>query len=345
MPRILTKSGLDRNRKIWIDELRTIAIVIMVFANSAAYFIPDEVNVHFRILSSLAAPMFIFLAGVSLSFSDGAPSKKFLIRGGYLLITAALIDLLAWKILPFETFDVLYLISFGIVLCGLIQYGWKADLSIGVAFIVLSFFVRASYNFEMTESQFLMNDFSYQSNFKEILKRAFIDGWFPLFPWIGFMFLGRALFSNLERLNSRILFWSNLIIFIAFFTLIQQSANNPIRTNYIEIFYPVRALYLVLSFSFILLAIALAKKLEVNWNGIKKYTSIGRNSLFVYMLHCFFTSYLADLFPVKELAGLGIFCVVQLIFLYSMAWIVERSSVVVLISIFPVAIQKVLGFK
>ena len=106
MPRILTKSGLDRNRKIWIDELRTIAIVIMVFANSAAYFIPDEVNVHFRILSSLAAPMVIFLAGVSLSFSDGAPSKKFLIRGGYLLITAALIDLLAWKILPFETFDV-----------------------------------------------------------------------------------------------------------------------------------------------------------------------------------------------------------------------------------------------
>ena len=129
------------------------------------------------------------------------------------------------------------------------------------------------------------------------------------------------------------------------FFIIKQSAINPIRTNYIEIFYPVRELYLLLSVSFILLAIELSKKLVVNWNGVMTYTSIGRKSLFVYMLHCFFTSYLADLFPVKEIEGFVIFCFAQLIFLYSMAWVVERGSVARLISKFPIPLQRVMGLK
>ena len=59
-----------KGRVKWIDLLRSVAIIIMVFANSAAYFYENNVNVTFRLISSLAAPLFIFLAGANLYFAE-----------------------------------------------------------------------------------------------------------------------------------------------------------------------------------------------------------------------------------------------------------------------------------
>lgn len=337
---------VERNRFLWIDELRTFAIITMIFANSAAYFFEGEVNVSFRIFSSLAAPLFIFLSGMNLFFSSEASSKKFITRGMYLLITASLIDILAWKIFPFGTYDVLYLIAFGIMICGVCRFGWISDLLIGVALIALSFVFKLGYNFEITEA--LISD---NKGFSEIynisvLKRAFIDGWFPIIPWIGYVFLGRATMVVVDRLKGVSTILGAIFVFGFSYYSLMIAELNPVRSNYIEIFYPVSPLFVLLSFSFIFLAmrIAISQK-DKKSTLIGKITSLGRKSLFVYLLHCFFISMLADVFPVRGVPGFLLFCVLQLASLVALTALFESKFMIEKLYAFPRPLKVILGLK
>ena len=109
---------MKQERNIWIDFIRSIAIIIMIIANSAAVIGNKEYSYFFRIICSLAAPLFVLISGISFSVSSKYPSTSDTKTKSafYLLITATCIDLFIWQIPPFNTFDVLYIIAFGIFL-------------------------------------------------------------------------------------------------------------------------------------------------------------------------------------------------------------------------------------
>jgi len=337
---------VERNRFLWIDELRTLAIIIMIFANSAAYFFVGEVNVSFRVVSSLAAPLFIFLSGMNLFFSSEASVRKFISRGMYLLITASLIDVFAWRIFPFGTFDVLYLIAFGIIICGLFRFGWISDLVIGIVLIALSFLLKLGYNFEISESLiFEEKGFSEIYN-KLVLKRAFIDGWFPIIPWIGYVFLGRATMAVVDRLKSVSMILVAIFVFgFSYYSLINAELN-PVRDNYIEIFYPVSLLFVLISLSFIFIAMRMAiSQKDKKSTLIVRITVLGRKSIFVYLLHCFFISMLADVFPVRGVSGLLLFCVLQLASLFVLTALFDSKFMIEKLEAFPRSLKVILGLK
>jgi len=342
----LGKLWLERMNLIrynYINVLKSLAIILMVFANSATYFFSSEVNVFFRIISSLAAPLFIFLAGANLSFSNEARFEKFLIRGAYLFVTAACIDVLIWRIVPFATFDVLYLISFGIIICGILRFGNLSDFAFGTAFILAAYLVQSNYRFKIEEFRLFEKDLFSSISISSNLKRALVDGWFPILPWIGFMFLGRWAMSIVNNFDKRVMTFS-FICFVSTFFLLAYSSLNSIRNNYIEIFYPVNGLFVLLALSFLFSAISVTYLLceRISFKLESKYL-FGRTSLSVYIIHCFFISSLGEIFPIREEFGFYLFCLLQFALFYVYSWCNELFYVKRIISNLPTPVKTILG--
>ena len=106
-----------------IDVLRAIAILLMFYAHLVPHYVDIGEEVHFfeRLLSSLAAPIFLFLVGYN--FSPSISLKKQMKRVIVILIYACLIDMFIWGIYPFYSFDVLYTIGLSLVFLQLISRG------------------------------------------------------------------------------------------------------------------------------------------------------------------------------------------------------------------------------
>ena len=95
-----------------IDFFRGIAVLIMIIANSTPYLF-DFSNLNLiRIIFSLAAPIFIFIAGFTTQMNKINKKPESLTRIIQILIIAIFIDFFIWHSIPLFTFDVLYLIGF-----------------------------------------------------------------------------------------------------------------------------------------------------------------------------------------------------------------------------------------
>ena len=103
------------NRHVKTDVIRGLALLLMFFAHSAPYIEDNSLTsmTIFRIICSLSAPIFLFLVGFNLKKGCNLNNLK---KGLFILLSAVLIDLFIWNILPFYSFDVLYLIGFSIIL-------------------------------------------------------------------------------------------------------------------------------------------------------------------------------------------------------------------------------------
>ena len=106
-------SSVTKTRFVELDIARSIAILIMIVANAAPSLLEEE-SVHpiFRVICSLAAPLFIFISGLTFRVNMDSKKSGLLKNAFYLLASAAFVDVAIWRIMPFCTFDVLYLIAF-----------------------------------------------------------------------------------------------------------------------------------------------------------------------------------------------------------------------------------------
>jgi uncharacterized membrane protein len=179
-----------------VDFMRTTAIFIMVIANAAPYIMETPNPNWLRLICSLAAPLFIFLSGFSffLSFNKNRNYKQKLMQAFYLMCTAVGIDWLIWGTLPFQAFDVLYLISIGIFVNILIfKFPVYLKLLIAFASIGCALLLQNQYRYrfiieDSTDSTRFSLDFLQSITLQ--VQRLFIDGWFPIFPWISFAIIG-----------------------------------------------------------------------------------------------------------------------------------------------------------
>lgn len=329
-------------RQYWIDELRSLAIALMVFANSAAYFFNTELNSFYRIAASLSAPLFVFLAGSNLIHSSQAPLKKFLIRGFSLLTTAAFIDTVLWGIVPFTTYDVLYLISFGIMICGVLRMGAVADFALGTLIILLAFVFQSHYRFEINEISLMAEHITTPNIFDFSIKRALIDGWFPIFPWVGYMFLGRWAISNAK--TSKTIVFLSFILFVLLYYYMTKSQLNPIRNNYIEVFYPITLRFLLLSLSFVVFALLIGFNLggRTGRDELRKYT-LGKRSLSIYIIHCLFIAKFECFFPKNSIWFFLLFCSIQFTVFLVFVRFMELNIVQKYKSIIPLPLKKLFG--
>lgn len=297
---------ITKKRDKSIDTLRGFAIMIMLFANLIGHIAPVDTHpVWTRYFNSIAAPLFILLVGYMIAYTSelkGHTLIYYLKRGGLMLVTAALIDMLCWQTIPFITYDVLYLIGFSIPVVYLYH-----KLSIPYKLLIFSVIIICT---PLLQSVFGYTDFPGEmsltgeltlkvKNPTPVLNHFLIDGWFPIFPWLAFSFLG-SLLKDLES-KSQLLFSNTMLILFAVTTLIgylwfsRVDFSNVItdRNGYTELFYPATLSFMFMVISFILLVWNIVKRIEGR-SFLFPAEVFGNVSLFIYILHTVLISMIVD---------------------------------------------------
>ena len=294
-------SSVTKTRFVELDIARSIATLIMIVANAAPAFLEEEsVNPIFRVICSLAAPLFIFISGLTFRVNIDNNKRGLLKNAFYLLASAAFVDVAIWRIMPFCTFDVLYLIAFSQIITFFI---FKLSPSLRVVtFCVLAavFLVvqqLVSYRFEIADSSIsdvIVSEgpyYSIQSNFKRLV----FDGWFPILPW-SLLFLSGSLISyqrlNVLFLEKKVTRFSAWILFIGVFSISCANISQDIRNGYMEVFYPFTGWIVVLAGIWMICALSFAKVFKGNQVVINYLQILGKKSLFVYVLHLTLISYI-----------------------------------------------------
>ncbi|MBX5320580.1 DUF1624 domain-containing protein [Candidatus Bathyarchaeota archaeon A05DMB-3] len=143
-----------------------------------------------------AAPLFIVISGMMVVFTTqtkGHRLKYFLARGTLLIIVGLLIEVFMLGGYPFMFFQILYLIGVSLPIAYLFAH--LNTLSRWITVII--FFL----------SHPLLQEILKHAN--HIIHRFIVDGWFPIFPWLGFSLLGVNLAYLRWKPNSHTGMWKN----------------------------------------------------------------------------------------------------------------------------------------
>ena len=344
---------MKQERNIWIDFIRSIAIIIMIIANSAAVIGNKEYSYFFRNICSLAAPLFVLLSGISFSVSSKYPSTSDTKTKSafYLLITASCIDLFIWQIPPFNTFDVLYIIAFGIFLNIFLKH--KTLLYV-LSFIIFSIGLAVylqvvlPYRFDMQEIslnnilQVNKSDYIISS-----IRNMFVDGWFPIFPWICLPLIGTLIVKYQHFFQSYKLYtyvFSLIIFFVSIYGLSTSSTIVPLRNGYVELFYPASFLIFMLVCSGALLFFTSTFSYKISNLLISIFSMIGKYSLFIYILHIAMIHFVLDVyFNSLDASSFAIVMVIFTVSLYVMIAILEFTKAKQFIQKLPFSISKIIG--
>ncbi len=344
---------MKQERNIWIDFIRSIAIIIMIIANSAAVIGNKEYSYFFRIICSLAAPLFVLISGISFSVSSKYPSSSDTKTKSafYLLITASCIDLFIWQIPPFNTFDVLYIIAFGIFLNIFLKH--KTLLYV-LSFIIFSIGLAVylqvvlPYRFHMQEIslnnilQVNKSDYIISS-----IRNMFVDGWFPIFPWICLPLIGTLIVKYQHFFQSYKLYtyvFSLITFFVSIYGLSTSSTIVPLRNGYVELFYPASFLIFMLVCSGALLFFTSTFSYRISNPLISFFSMIGKYSLFIYILHIAIIHFVLDVyFNSLDASSFAIVMVIFTVSLYVMIAILEFTKAKQFIQKLPFSISKIIG--
>jgi uncharacterized membrane protein len=286
-----TRPDSPATRSHAIDALRGAAIVTMFAANLAGPCLLPPHPMWLRIYGSFAAPTFVLLAGMMTSLSSQpAPMRRLLKRSALLLVLAVSIDLWCWGVAPFETFDVLYLLGLALPLAGLcarLELWGHALLATAIVLITPWLHRAIGYG------PLLPDHLAYPW---PAWRRLLLDGWFPVFPWLGFALLGGVL-GRLKPLSESRRPWLVRLGFgsIALGAVAWWLAPPPIvtRAGYSELFYPPSPQYLAIALGVVLLSLALFDKLERRFS-LAGLVVLGRSSLMLYVMHVALIAFVLD---------------------------------------------------
>ncbi len=283
-------------RDIRIDILRGLAIFTMVAANMSAHSLLPPHDFLFRLYGSIAAPLFIFLSGMMVSHTTQAkshPLSYYLLRCLSVLVIASLIDLFIWEILPFSTFDVLYLIAVAMPVIYLVN---KLPATLHILLVLVSFALPPILQFYLSYQDYPVEIYYLEQPASDyvnvpVFHQFFVDGWFPFFPWIGISLAG-ALIGRLKAVeNLPYRFWKRLtavaLLASGITVWITQNPELIEREGYSELFYPPTIGYILTMVGGIILLLELIYAIPV-FPKLNFLSTFGKSSMLVYILHSVF---------------------------------------------------------
>ena len=296
----------QNNRDDTIDIVRGAALVTMIFANLAGYILSEPHPLACRLFGTFAAPTFVLLSGMMVGRSTDEkqyPFGYFLRRGLLLAIATGLVlDLWILGLVPFVTTDILYLIAIAMPLTAALHKRFWLWRCVAIALVFGgTWLLQDTFGYWKWVSYFPLfyDDGTLQPIGDELklflgwpfLREVFIDGWFPVFPWVGFALLG-SLFASL-RWRSRLLAdCSKGPVFLLAIAILLGGAAiwyrypGPlyVRYGFSEMFYPP-----TLGFSITALGVVLCIFAAIDRNPhlffYHPIRTMGRCSLAIYLLH------------------------------------------------------------
>jgi uncharacterized membrane protein len=310
-----TEAGRSTSSRIQsVDLLRGIVMVIMALDHtrdflhySAYHFSPENLSKTYgflfftRWITHFCAPVFVFLAGVSVRLASGkragrADMSRHLIARGLWLIV------IEWTIMEFGwTFNfryqlvvlqVIWVIGWGLILlAGLI---WLPTRVVAVGAVVMIVAHNAFDNVKLTGLwQILHRPAVYQAGTTPIFEL------YPLIPWVGVLAAGYCfapVFQMEEDRRRRILVRLGIAMTAAFFVLraingygdpIRWSTQRTLELTVISFFrtlkYPPSLLYLLMTLGPAMLALGLMDRVRVSDNHPLRV--FGRVPMFYYLCH------------------------------------------------------------
>jgi uncharacterized membrane protein len=276
--------NLQKNRNSNIDILRGFAIIIMIIAHLAPHVYSNDIQgfFGFRFICSIAAPIFLFILGYGLKNFSNFEKKKYFIKGVFILVNACLIDVFLWNIIPFYSFDILYIIGFSILF-----YPFWSKIAFKYLIIICCFLYFSTliidwlniYTLKITEINFnQISDFKFET----LIYNLVVNGWFPFFPWFGFIIYGYV-FDEIRLFDKR--FYQSIFFLITLFLSLYnlQNSFNYNREFAVELFYPANIYYFTSAISIV----TLIKFYFLDRNKIQVniLSTIGKVSLFMYSFH------------------------------------------------------------
>ena len=296
-------SIMERNRSI--DMLRGFAIVTMMVSNLSAVVLAQSAPFILRLVGSLAAPLFILLSGFMVSLTaDGHNFSYFLFnRGAWIVSVGIFVDLVVWQIYPLMSVEVLYLIGISIPLAYL-AYKLKSYQRLAIAlgiFILAPVLHRAiGYTYFPTEFHLLSGaPVTEVKNQTGIINHWFVDGWFPIFPWLGVSILGVELgkafkCAKLKAFTSALVYIGSALTIIGSLSFVFAYPQIFIRNTWSDLFYPPTIQYLALAIGICLLIFRFFIGLENHRLSLLfcPLSTMGQASLGIYVAHLFTISYI-----------------------------------------------------
>ncbi len=294
-----------------IDILRGLAIFAMIGANMIPVLLRGTPPFFLRLYGSFAAPMFIFLSGMMVSFASDKGNRRaayFSKRTVMLLILGALLDAFVVGIYPFMTFDVLYLIGISMFLTylfGKIKPGMKYVIII-LIFAAAPLLQKVFGYYKVPLEMYLWESGRNASiSPGRILRQWLIDGWFPIFPWLGFAFLGSIGWDIRRKYKS----FSNLpVIFTGLIILITGEilwniypGQLYIRNGYSELFYPPTPGFIITSIGIIIILFYIID-LKNDLSIYTPFSILGRHSLQIYVIHLVLIGILGKIFGPQNMS-------------------------------------------
>jgi uncharacterized membrane protein len=328
--------SLIQKRDTSVDTLRGIAIVTMIAANLSATFLVQPHPLWIRLYGSFAAPLFILISGMMVEYTAKAKGyglRHFAGRGLMIIAVAVLVDVLVWRIYPFTTMDILYLIGISTpiaYLCGRLKPSarWIIIACTFLATPILQLLL--GYTDYPSEFTLLGQPTLIVLNQTSILNHWLVDGWFPIFPWLGFSLLGTALAGNRWGSDSKQKI-TDIGTTLAGLGAVGSGAliwwlypgSLLVRAGYSELFYPPTLGYLLTSAGLVILLFGLVDKTSSS-RGYVPLRTLGRVSLFIYILHLVLIEYLFGLFfQPSDLGGFLFVYVATLIIMMIVSFLLE----------------------
>lgn len=183
-----------------IDALRGLAIVAMVASHLAWDCLGTEPPLVLRAFGSLAAPLFITLAGMLVAQTRDSKQHSlthYLSRGALIALVGVGLDVAVWLHYPFVEVDVLYLIGLALPLVALFSGLTAARQTLLLAILLAaSELLRACLGYpDVLSFPISTPPLEVAHDLPGILRQWIVSGWFPLFPWLFFAFLGVRVFQ------------------------------------------------------------------------------------------------------------------------------------------------------
>ena len=329
--------GTMNSRDKQIDVLRGIALFCMIAANMVPYLLITPHPFIERFIGSLAAPLFVTLAGMMASLSRYKPAhgfKYFLTRGSLLILIGAALDVSTYQFFPFTSMDVLYLIGVSLILSYpliFVRLSWRIALVL-LVFILTPFLQKTWGYHAIPVVTTLTLSWQNMANFiQAALQTWLIEGYFPIFPWFGYFILGTVL-GSLRWDNATTRYFNHHRFLVFTLLLLIGGASwwftHPgiihTRFGYSELFYPPSLGFMATSVGMIFILLYLVD----TFPSLRFYWPLalyGKSSMFIYLIHGMLIVYvLGVLFqPEPVLVYLELYgglCTAILL----MAWILDK---------------------
>jgi hypothetical protein len=247
----------------------------------------------------------------------------------------ALIDVFINQLVPFEGFDVLYLIGLGIPITALtLRLSNRAILFFITTIVLAGVMLRMHFGY----GDVVMTDIDFTNGVYWPVRAQWecwlYCGWFPILPWLAFMLSGGLIGKIYKRDkdgaalfgNVRFLLGASLVLLLGVVMQIQDPAPMIGRHGYAEIFYPTTVGMFCTLLGVSVIALFVAHFIQHFAFVQRVIRPLGVGVLGIYILHLFMISVVIKGF-FGEISSMYVYVgtyLVHMSFLVAFMWCMQK---------------------